>query len=283
MINVLYSGNYKVFDGLLLSVLSMVKHTDEPLNIMCLTMDLRELNKKYVPISPEQEKYMQKVVKDKNKESNFKLIDVTKIFKENLINSVNIKNQWTPYAMLRLLCFKLDMPEKFIYLDTDTLVNRDIKLLNDIDIEGYELGVVKDAYNWSDVKRWRINKYFNSGVLLVNMKECLKTGLFEKATIMARDRKMLYTDQDALNLSITKKKMLPLIYNSKNKYYKEIVIHHFCDVRESRVFFISKKWWHRIKPWEVDFVKKQMSAYDDILDDYLARKKDPKFPTVTIE
>ena len=69
MINVLYSGNYKVFDGLLLSVLSMVKHTDEPLNIMCLTMDLRELNKKYVPISPEQEKYMQKVVKDKNKDT----------------------------------------------------------------------------------------------------------------------------------------------------------------------------------------------------------------------
>ena len=54
MINVLYAGNYKVFDGLLLSVLSMVKHTNEPLNIMCLTMDLRELDKRYVPISKEQ-------------------------------------------------------------------------------------------------------------------------------------------------------------------------------------------------------------------------------------
>ena len=281
MINVLYAGNYKVFDGLLLSVLSMVKHTNEPLNIMCLTMDLRELDKRYVPISKEQEKYMKKVVKDKNKESDFKLIDVTEIFKENLMNSVNIKNQWTPYAMLRLLCFKLDMPDKFIYLDTDTLLNRDIKILNDEDVEGYEMGVVKDAYNWSDPKRWGIT-YFNSGVLLVNMKVCRETGLFEKAMIMARDRKMLYTDQDALNLSIEKKKMLSIIYNSKNKWYKEIVVHHFCDVRESRFFFFSKKWWHRIKPWEVDFVKKQMSAYDDILDDYVARKAAKDYPVVTI-
>ena len=57
MINVLYSGNYKVFDGLLISILSMVKHTDEPLNIMCLTMDLKELDKRYVAISKEQEKF----------------------------------------------------------------------------------------------------------------------------------------------------------------------------------------------------------------------------------
>ncbi len=282
MINVLYSGNYKVFDGLLISILSMVKHTNEPLNIMCLTMDLKELDKRYVAISKEQEKYIQKIVKAKNKESDFKLIDVTEIFKENLMNSVNIKNQWTPYAMLRLLCFKLDMPDKFIYLDTDTVLNRDIKILNDVDVEGYELGVVKDAYNWSDPKRWGL-VYFNSGVLLVNMKECRKTGLFEKATIMARDRKMLYTDQDALNLTVEKKKMLPLMFNSKNKWNKDIVVHHFCDVRESRFFFFSRKWWHRIKPWEVDFVKKQMSAYDDILDDYVARKQSKDYPIVTID
>lgn len=283
MINILYAGNYKVFDGLLLSILSMLKHTNETLNIKCLTMDLSDIQKRFVPISKEQEKYIQKLVKEKNPENTFNLIDVTKIFRENLINSVNINNSFTPYAMVRLVAHKVEgIPDKFIYLDVDTMINRDIALLYNNDVEDYELAVVKDAYNWTDIRRWG-KKYFNAGVMLVNMKKCKETGLFENAMIMVRDKKMLYMDQEALNNCVKKKKMLPLIFNSKNKYYKDIVVHHFCDVRESRVFLISKKWWHRIKPWEVDFVKQKMSAYNDILDDYLARKADPKFPIVKIE
>jgi hypothetical protein len=59
--------------------------------------------------------------------------------------------------------------------------------------------------------------------------------------------------------------MLDIKYNYKNKrYYPEIILHHFTNVRH---------WlFHRIKPWEVKLVKMKMNAYDDILDQYLSIK-----------
>ena len=273
-VNVLYAGNYKIFDGLLISLLSMVKHTKTPLNVMCLTMDLHELDPRFIPMNKDHEKYINKVLKDVNKDSSFKIIDATEVFKENLINSVNIGSHFTPYSMLRLLADKIEgMPEKFIYLDTDTIINNDINQLFDIDVTDYEMAVVKDAFIIPDPTRWG-RKYFNAGVLLVNLTKVKETGMFERAVIMCRDRKMLYMDQEALNCVCKKKLMLPVKFNSKDKYYKEIVVHHFCNVRR------TWNWFHRIKPWHVEDVKKKMSAYNDILDDFLARKAQPDYPKV---
>lgn len=275
MINVMYAGNYKVFDGLLISVLSMVKHTKEPINIIFLTMDLSEVDPKFLPINEEHSKYINKILKDVNKESCFTIIDVTQIFKDNLINSVNLKNHFTPYSMLRLIADQIkEMPNKFIYLDTDTIINNNLKELFDIDVTNYEIAIVKDIYNWSDIRRWKIKNYFNAGVMLINLEKSKETGLFNKAAIMCRDKKMLYMDQDALNLSVKYKLMLPTKFNSKGKYNKDIVVHHFCNVRK------NGNWFYRIKPWEVELVKSKMHSYDDILDDYVSRKNSPDYPKV---
>lgn len=263
MINVLYGGNNFVFKGLLLSTLSMVKHTKEPINMICYTMDLTNLDPRYKPIPKEAGEYIDKVLKDTNPESKCTLVDMTEEFNKELIHSVNIKSSFTPFAMLRLLADKVDMPDKFIYLDTDTMINQDLSILYNFNIDGYELGVVRDLY--------RISKtYFNSGVMLVNQKECLKTGLYPKSRDIVINKKLLYTDQTALNRACTKRLMLPEIFNSKDKYDKAIVVHHFCNLR--------KKWFHRIKPWEVDLVKEKMSAYNDIYDDYESRMKRADWP-----
>ena len=258
MINVLFGGNYKVADGLLISVLSIVKHTDRPLNITCMTMDLTDKTPAGKPISQSFSDLINKIIKEKNPESKFTIIDMTKPFNECLSNSVNLETHFTPYTMLRLLADKVEMPDRYIYLDTDTIINRDLGLLFDYDIGDAELGVVRDAY--------RISKtYFNAGVMLVNHKACLESKLYERARELVNNKKMLYVDQAALNLSCKNRVMLPLIFNSKSKYYPEIVVHHFCDVR--------KHFFHRIKPWEVDLVKEKMHAYDDILDEYLRLKE----------
>jgi len=260
MINVLIAGNEFVFKGWLLTTLSMVKHTSDPITIYFLTMDLTNLDKRFTPVSQSQADYIEKILKAKNPESCVKLVDMTEEFNKELIFSKNARTGFTPYTMLRLLADKVDMPEKYIYLDTDTMINQDLSILYRFDIEGYELGVIRDAY--------RISKtYFNAGVMLVNHKECLKTGLYEKARELVIKKKMLYVDQAALNKTCTKRLMLPLIFNSKDKYNKAIVVHHFCNVRK------NGNWFYRIKPWEVDLVKTKMSAYNDILDDYTARMK----------
>ena len=258
MINILFAGNRKVFDGMMISSLSIVKHTKCPINVFCMTMTLTELNEKFVPISNEQSKYLEKIYKDVNEKSTFTLLDMTDLFKREMINSVNIKSHFTPYAMLRLFADMLDsIPDKIIYLDTDTIINNDLQQLYDIDVENYEIGCVRDVYRIS-------RTYFNTGVLLLNIKKIKETGLFAKAREMCLNKKMLYTDQAALNKCSTKKLILPLKFNAKDKYFKEIVVHHFCNVR--------KRFFHRIKPWEVELVKEKMNAYDDILDEYIERK-----------
>ena len=100
------------------------------------------------------------------------------------------------------------------------------------------------------------------------MKKIRETGMFERARKLCHDKKMLYMDQDALNKTVRYKKVLPEKFNSKDKYYPEIVVHHFCNVRKNNNFF------YRIKPWETDLVKTKMSAYNDILDKFEEKKKE---------
>ena len=267
MINLLYCGNKKVFDGLLISLLSITKHTTDALNVYCFTMDLSDKDERYVPINQKQIDYIEKMLKEVNNDSKITLIDLREQFVAELGNSKNLGTHFTPYTMLRLLADKVDvLPDKIIYLDTDTIINSDLNQLWDIDITNYEFACVKDIYNWASPSRWSIKNYFNAGVLLFNMKLCKETKLFEKARELVNNKKLLYVDQDALNRSVTKKLMLPTKFNSKDKYYKEIVVHHFCNVRKNGNFF------KRIKPWEVDLVKTKMHAYDKLLDEYLQRK-----------
>ena len=260
-------GNSYVFKGWLLTTLSMVKHTKAPINMYFFTMDLTDVEKKFTPINQEQVDYIEKILKDTNSESRVFLFDLTKIFKEEMIDSVNLKNHFTPYSMLRLFADSvLEIPEKIIYLDTDTMINNDLAELYDVDIEDYEVACVKDAFNWASPSRWtKLFSYFNAGVLLLNMKKIRETKMFVKARKLCHDKKMLYMDQDALNKSVKYKKMLPLKFNAKDKYFSDIVVHHFCNVRK------KNNWFHRIKPWEVDLVREKMTAYNDILADYEKR------------
>ena len=268
MINLLYGGNDKVFDGLMISLLSASKNTKDTIRAHVLTMDLSDVNEKYQPLNEQHRKYLEDMLKEQNPDSTVTLIDITDIYKSSMLNSKNLKNHFTPFAQLRLFADMIpEIPYKVIYLDTDTVVNGDLKELFKIDISNYELAAVKDLYNWLNPNRWKVKKYFNSGVLLLNMKEIRKTKLFKKSRELVANKKMISPDQDALNFLIKKKLMLPEKFNAKDKYYKEIIVHHFCNVRRKHHFFF------RVKPWMVDLVKEKMDAYNELLDEYLERKK----------
>lgn len=267
MINLLYCGNDKVFDGLLISLLSASKNTNETIRAFVLTMDLSDVDEKFQPLTEAHRKFIEDTIKEKNDKNSVTLIDVTNLYKQSMLNSKNLKNHFTPYAQLRLFADMIpEIPYKIIYLDTDTIINGDLNELFKIDITNYELACVKDLYNWLNPYRWKVRKYFNSGVLLLNMKAIRKTKLFKKSRELVATKKMISPDQDALNFLVKKKLVLPEKFNAKDKYYKEIVVHHFCNVRRKHHFFF------RVKPWHVDFVKEKMDAYNDLLDEYLERK-----------
>lgn len=269
MINLLYCGNDKVFDGLLISLLSASKNTKDTIHAYVLTMDLSDIDIKYQPITETHRKFIENVIKKYNSNNTVTLIDITKMYKESMLNSKNLKNHFTPYAQLRLFADMIDeIPYKIIYLDTDTIVNGDLKEMFKIDVTNYELACVDDLYNWLNPYRWKVRHYFNSGVLLLNMKKIRKTKLFKKSRELVANKKMISPDQDALNFLVKDKLVLPERFNAKDKYYKDIVVHHFCNVRKKHHFFF------RVKPWHVDLVKQKMNAYNELLDEYLALKKE---------
>ena len=267
MINIFYAGNVKVFDGLLISLLSMTKHTKEELNVYLLTMDLKEMNPDYLPINDKQVEFLQNLIQKVNSKSKITKLDVTKEYHKQFDSTVNKNTRCTPYTLLRLLAPHLQLPDKIIYLDTDTIINNDIKELWDIDINGYEAGVVRDIMFKNFVGFFN---YFNAGMMLLNLKEIRKSGAFDKASNLCVTKKLAFADQDALNNSIKKRLMIPYKFNwfrKRCKYYDWIVVHHLCNAREvgnSR---------HRIKPWHTELFEQSFPMYKSLIDECLQLKE----------
>ena len=150
------------------------------------------------------------------------------------------------------------------------MANRDIKPLFDIDISEYELAAVKDYLG----KIFIGPRYFNAGVLLLNIDMIKKTGLFKKCMNLLVTKKLAFADQDALNKSVSKVKYLPRIYNEQRRYYKETVIQHFCkSIRLLPIFHTIN-----VKPWDVKNIHKKHHNhhYDDILNEYLRIEEENK-------
>jgi lipopolysaccharide biosynthesis glycosyltransferase len=92
---------------------------------------------------------------------------------------------------------------KVLYLDCDIIVKEDICKLWEIDIDGYSLAAVEDP-NMNRQKALFMPDdalYFNSGVMLINLKRWRNKSIGNKAHDFARGHPdlLLLHDQDALN------------------------------------------------------------------------------------
>ena len=270
MINILFGGNYKVFDGILLCLLSMCKHTDEPLNIFILTADLQKINPEYKPINKQHISILNSVVKEKNIINNVSLIYADGEFEDWITNNKNQFSKYTPFAFLRLFADKANIPNKIVYLDTDIMINGDISKLFNVDISNYELGVVLDRYGRFFIK----HNYFNSGVLLMNMQKIKETNLLVNVRNLCKNKKMIFPDQNALNKLCKKKLYLPRKFNEQGKLKKDTIIQHFSKRFSLIPFFHTIN----IKPWQIDLVhtKYKNFAYDDVYEEYLSIKNNLK-------
>ena len=185
--------------------------------------------------------------------------------------------------------------DKAIYLDADLILNTDIASLFNQDLENKAIGAVKDFYlsnitkdceffcpgfyqyskdtlNISDLRN-----YFNSGVMLLNIKkintlECLK-GLITKA----QKNNYFFHDQDALNSIFNKDtKILDDSWNTqinsgKNilsilfmKELSQINIIHFCSEHKPWLnvnMKYSYLWWHyaRMTPFYEEILFKNLN------------------------
>lgn len=256
-INVYYCVDKKFLVQLVLSLISLANHTKAELNVINLTVEIPEYNKKGKKFTEKEDALCEKILKEANPKSTFKSIDVSDLFRKYLLKGPNLNNKYySYYVTVRLLADLVpEIPDKVIYLDADTIFVGDVKELWNIDVDNVEMAGRRDIY--------RLSKYLQSGVMLLNMKKIREAGTFKKACKLCCEKKYFwYIDMSALNTACRKKKLISKRYNSY-KYNKNCIIHHVCSTREGKVP-LTKKWHHRIKTDEEEFMKKLYPQYNYI-------------------
>lgn len=270
MINLLFSGNGKVFDGVLTCMLSIFKRTDtkEPFRIFVYTMDVTRIKPEYTPISEEMIAFLDAVAKQYNADNSVVRVDVTELYEKEFAHCPNEDAYCSPYTLLRLLADEVEgMPDKLLYLDVDILFNRDINLLYDTDVSEVEYAAARDHYGKYLIRP----DYVNAGVLLLNLEKIRQTGLLVKARRLIQEKKLVFADQSALIRSTTAKKMLPQKFNDQKFLHKSTVVRHFSK----RLFYLPYPHTANIKQWRVSDMHRiyHYYAFDDVLYEYLYLKR----------
>ena len=270
MINILFCGNDKVFDGMLTCSLSILKRSrnDEPVTFYIDTLDVSHIKPEYRPIPELAVRFFERVVRAYNPENRAVLVDITPYYRAEFDGCPNETAYCSPYTLIRLFADVVPgMPDKLLYLDADLLFNRDVHLLYDTDVEGYEYAAARDHYGKYLIRP----NYINAGVLLLNLKRIRETGLLKKARELIKTKKLVFADQSAIMRSTTRKKMLPQKFNDQKFLHKSTVVRHFSK----RLFWLPYPHTDNIKQWQVSRVHKVFRYYqfDDILYEYIYLRK----------
>ena len=271
MINILFCGNDKVFDGMMTTMLSIFERTKtkEPFNIYIYTMDVSDIKPQYLALSDEMANFLDKVAKAYNPDNKVTKIDVLDYYNKEFRNSPNESCYCSPYTLLRLFADIIpNMPDKLLYLDADLMFNGDIEKLYSIDVNKVEYAAANDHYG-----KFLINpRYINAGVLLFNLKKMKETNLLGKARELIKKKKLTFADQSAIIRSTTKKKLISQRFNDQKFLYKKTIIRHFSK----RLFWLPYPHTDNIKQWHVDKVHKvfKYHQFDDIYEKYFKLKEE---------
>lgn len=198
-----------------------------------------------------------------------KKIELTPVPKQKLISFGAFESGYFSFAIYyRLLAAELldASIEKIIYLDCDIIINGNIEGLWNISIQEHSMAVCPDFeyYNESNFARLHYCKrkwYFNSGVLLINLKYWRENHISTKCLQYLYDHKseIVYMDQDVLNaVLIDTIKWIHVKFNFQVRFIRKEYFNHY-DIRiqnEIRETFLSPIVIHYVgpnKPWHFKY------------------------------
>ncbi len=154
--------------------------------------------------------------------------------------------------------------DRVLYLDGDILCRGSLQYLTKLNFQDNAVAVVSDRDERSRIKRKGTSRYFNSGMMLINLKQWTKDNLFDdivcRAETNARHtgKHFSFHDQDILNEMLDGKslyidKKYNYLYNLDrqslfakqpvNEDYKDKVIIHFAGH--------AKPWHDWVQNWDV--------------------------------
>ena len=214
-INVAYGADDKFTRHTYVSIFSILKNMKKD-DVLCCYFLTRTPNKNTSIIKKLEKRF-----------SNFKLniVPVNKIRLDKMLTSKELAhiNSSTYYR------FWIDLIggiEKIIYLDSDIIVNSDISELFQEDLNSKTVWVCSDMpkdYIKSNIDEiWlNKNKYFNAGVLVININKRKKQKISQKCFNLLSKRVYKFNDQDVLNIVLQDDvKYLPWNYNVQSWYFQ---------------------------------------------------------------
>ena len=159
------------------------------------------------------------------KEVKFINVSDQKFFKPD---GANYSQRWTWMTLMRIaLCHIFPQMDKIVWFDNDTIVQKDISDLWDIDLGDCYVAGVKEP------QQSRRNLYINAGVLVFNL-ELLREGKADEMIRVLNRQKLAYPDQDVINcLCQGYIKEIPSIYN---------VYDQTTSTDDQRVIHLAGKW-----------------------------------------
>ncbi len=168
--------------------------------------------------------------------------------------------------------------ERVIYLEADTVAKESLKPLWDMDFEDNYVLAVEDAYTKKLSRKYldKKNKFFNTGLMVINCKKWNDENISERAVYMAlkNSRKHARYDKIALNkLFIQKVKFLDLRWNLQ--YCPINIWAEYEDLEEYKKAIENPAIIHytgAYKPW-----KKGFGCYQPKQEDYLRAHKLTEF------
>ncbi len=159
--------------------------------------------------------------------------------------------------------------EKVIFLDCDIVVVEDIKYMWDVDVSGHFLAAVEDCgvedsglygiTHKKNLKMAKKDRYFNAGVLLINLAKWRENHVSEKVRdfLIKNPDKASFADQDGLN-TVLKNQWLPLprVWNQQVTFWelyrqKKVI---WEDMKEALkrpcIIHYTTSYYIRTKPWK---------------------------------
>lgn len=171
-----------------------------------------------------------------------------------LPGGANYDQRWTWMTLMRIaLCHVFPKMDKIVWFDNDTIVQKDISDLWDIDLGDCYVAGVKEP------PQSRRNLYINAGVLVFNL-ELLRKGKADEMIRVLNRQKLAYPDQDVINcLCQGYIKEIPSCYNVYDQTTKteDQRVIHLAGMRQFGSTPIVRK--YKNIPWSAVEKKRRRS------------------------
>lgn len=214
-------------------------------------------------------------------DSQIEFVDVEKSMK-TLKDKITLRDYYTCATYYRLF-IPILFPEldKALYLDSDIVVLDDISKLYNINLGDNLVGACRDevlSFNaafrqYADITVGVHHmKYFNAGILLMNLDQFRKENIFDKFMDLMRVRKFpVAQDQDYLNVLCSNRvKRLPLSWNKtpvKQFYFNDACV-KICHYKMAHKPWHYKGVLYEEHFWKYAKMTKYYRFFKNILDNY---------------